>query len=182
MTQSKGACVNSYENYYFDWLIGYVPSWSKSHRMLLRKLYDTPFRVTMLMDENRVGDGLALRNRFDTTGNRLLLARPCRVLEVMLAMAVRFEEEYIPHYEDEAPIERWFTPMIFALGLQSQNDNVFDPFVVERALRCLLDHGYSPEGKGGLFYVPGTEMDMRYLELWQQMLIWMEANEGGLKQ
>ena len=121
------------EKMYYDWLVTYHIAYLSNYQTLLRALYDTPFRVTILMDENRVGDGLDMRNRFayqqglgQQDRELLRQGRPCSVLEVMIGLAQRFDEEYMTQYSNEDPIGLLVRPMIESLGLQGYDDQHFD--------------------------------------------------------
>lgn len=177
----KGWTEDELEQRYYEWLISLVPAWNGRYQLLLRNLYETPFRVTILMDENRVGDGLSLRSRFIWMNQRsnlelvtLKSRRPCSVLEVMIGLAQRFNEEYMTQYNDEDPVGLWFGPMIRNLGLEKMDDQHFNPIEVHHVLRTFLDRDYSPDGRGSLFYIPGITQDMRQMEIWRQMMLWNE--------
>ena len=171
------------EQRYYEWLVTqHIIGW-ESYSILLRALYETPFRVLMLMDENRVGDGLGLRSRFSyynglNNDERALLrnCRPCSVLEIMISLALRFEEEYMTQYACDDPIGAWFWPMINSLGFANYDDCHFDRFGYSNIIENFLNRTYSPDGRGSMFYIPGTTTDMRQIEIWQQMMMF---NKGG---
>lgn len=185
----KGWTADELERQYYIWLTNWIPGWRTTHSLLMRKLYETAFRVTLMMDENRVGDGLALRTRFIyETGmssierDVLKVRRPCSILEVMIALALRFEEEYMTGYEDEDPVGKWFAPMLDSLGLTIDSDGVFEKDLqrVNLVLMIFLDRAYAPDGRGGLFYISGATEDMREIEIWRQMMMWnAHMNNGG---
>lgn len=177
----KGWNASELEQRYYEWLVSRIPGWCTRYSILVRMLYETPFRVTLLMDENRVGDGLGMRARFVYEMNLgsaerdiLKQQRPCSVLEVMLGLAQRFVEEYVTQYTDEDPIGPWFSLMIRSLGLICYDDQHFDLYGYDRILQLFLDRAYSPDGRGSLFYIPGVQMDMRQIEIWRQMMMWNE--------
>ena len=175
----KGWTINTLEQWYYDWLTGFIPEWRNRYSVLLRRLYDIPFRVTLLMDENRVGDGLSMRSRYIYFAHMgaeerdiLRQQRPCSVLEVMIGLAQRFDEEYMTNYSDEYPIQTWFGHMIESLGLSAYDDKHFDLYGFDIIMRNFLDRTYSPDGRGSLFYIPGEKDDMRRIEIWQQLMKW----------
>ena len=188
MTMQEMGCNSAHEleQRYYEWLMTkLLPNLWIRYTILLRSLYETPFRVSLLMDENRVGDGLGMRGRFVYQNNLsaverdiLKRQRPCSVLEVMIGLAQRFEEEYMTQYTDESPIETWFIPMINSLGLRNYDDQHFDLYGFDRTMKNLLDRTYFPDGRGSFFYIPGTETDMRQVEIWQQMMMW-NIQKGG---
>jgi len=166
---------------YYSWLVGMIPNLNRNYSRLLRLLHEIPFRVVLLMDENRVSDGLALRARFAMQKNldscvreMLKTAFPCSVLEVMVALSVRLEEDYMTEYGEDNPIGRWLGPMIDSLGLTLWTDRHFEERTARIQIGTFLDRAYLPDGQGGLFYVPGAQVDMRKIELWQQMMMWVE--------
>lgn len=187
----KGWTADELERHYYIWLTDWIPEWRTTHSRLIQKLYETAFRVTLMMDENRVGDGLALRTRFVYENNMssierdvLKARRPCSILEVMIALALRFEEEYMTVYEDENPVSKWFGPMLEHLGLVADGDGVYEKDIqmVNLKLKIFLDRAYAPDGRGGLFYIPGIPDDMRGIEIWRQMMMWnmyINNREGG---
>lgn len=177
----KGWTADELEQQYYIWLTNWVARWRMTHSMLLAKLYDTPFRVTLTMDENRVGDGLALRTRFiydsgltSTERDMLKICRPCSILEIMIALILRFEEEYAVNEQDEDPINARFGYMLNSLGLAADDDTTYmgDQNRVNLILLVFLDRAYHADGRGGLFYIPGAREDMRQIELWRQIMIW----------
>ena len=182
----KGWTADELEQQYYIWLTNWISGWRMSHGMLLAKLYDTPFRVTVLMDENRVGDGLALRTRFAYDSNMgiverdmLKSRRPCSILEIMIALILRFEEEYATTEQEEDPIGTRFGYMLDSMGLLLDNDTVFegDQNRINLILLLFLDRAYHQNGRGGLFYIPGVPEDMRQIELWRQMMIWEQYRQ-----
>lgn len=181
MTFGARWTADELEDRYYEWLIAQIPEWGR-YSVLLRSLYETPFRVILLMDENRVGDGLGMRNRYAYLCNLnayerdiLKQSRPCSVLEIMIGLAQRFEEEYMTLYSDEDPIGKWFWPMINSLGLTYYDDANFDRFGYSQIMETFLNRAYSPDGRGSLFYIPGSNTDMRQVEIWQQMMMFYEG-------
>ena len=107
------------EEAYYAWLTDMIPSLRTIYSRLIWKLFDTPFAPTLAMDLNRLGDGLTLRDRFiwERKGSEddrewLRKHRPCSVLELMIALALRCEEEYMTGYTDLDPVGQWFSPML----------------------------------------------------------------------
>lgn len=165
---------------YFVWLcelVGNRPEYS----MLLRELFNTPFFVVLPMDENRVDDGLSLRYRYSiarglSAQDRLNLKRlhPCSILEVMVSLAVRSEEEYMRAGEDNTT-GKWFWYMVSSLGLQGMIDVVYDSSIVQEVLRKMMVRDYSPDGAGSLFYIPGCKEDLRVIEIWYQCMTFLNS-------
>lgn len=186
----KGWTESELEQQYYIWLTNWIPGWRNRYSKLLRRLYETAFRVTLMMDENRVGDGLALRTRFVSEmglglreRDALRMIRPCSVLEVMIALLLRYLEEYqagIAAQEGD-PMSEGFGVMLDSTGLILDDDRVFDRDSnrVNLILMLLLDRAYRPDGRGGLFYIPGMldGEDMTQIEIWRQMMMWHTYNK-----
>src|SRR5574344_1495256 len=94
---------NELINDYFGWMCQLVCNEKHprgpSYRKLLSHLHMTPFVYAIEMDGNRAEDGVGLRYRFGYEqhyDDRLISAyldnRPCSVLEMMVALAVRCED------------------------------------------------------------------------------------------
>lgn len=165
--------ASRYEKKYFEWLCNLVyDNNSKiSYSRLLRCLHDREFTWTMPMDENRALDGIALRNKFlDLYPYADIdLDRPCSFLEMMVALADRCEEHIMSDDRYGNRTGEWFWNMILSLGLTRMFDEDFDRHRVDEVLFIFESRQYSPDGKGSLFTVDSTDVDMRNLEIWYQM-------------
>lgn len=169
---------------YFEWMYDLVWKGDKhskhtSFRKLMSCLYETRFRWSIRMDENRAVDGTGLRYRFIRVhgyDDDLIeyLDGPCSVLEMMVALAVRCEESIMddPLYGDRTG--HWFRKMIVNLGLGSMTDIQFDRHFVEDTINRFLDREYAPNGQGGLFTVKNPPRDMRDVEIWYQMCWYLD--------
>lgn len=135
------------------------------------------FTYMLPMDGNRYEDGIALRYRFgrgiglsDAEIANDLDYLPCSVLEMMIALAIRCEEDYMsdPSYGDRSYV--WFNDMLSNLDLYWMTDEHFrQPYVVDRVYR-FLNRKYDQNGKGGLFVVDRPGVDMRREEIWKQAM------------
>ena len=164
---------------YFDWMTRLVcknhPLGQKSWRKLFDYLYRTEFTYILDLDENRACDGIELRYRFgyehSYSGEEIQLAqKPCSIFEMMVALAVRCEENIMadPAYGDRTG--EWFFGMIKSLGLDQMSDDCFDRDYVKAVVSHFLDRTYEPDGRGGLFTVNDPRIDMRKTEIWYQMM------------
>ncbi len=90
-------------NRYFGWMCQLVDCGKghrrPSYRRLLSCLYDVEFTYIIRMDANRAEDGMDLRYRFGyefgyerSKITESLDKRPCTVLEMLIALAMRCEE------------------------------------------------------------------------------------------
>lgn len=171
---------NNINNRYFEWLSKIVCGrrYSKqiSYRKLFKYLYDTDFRYSISMDANRAEDGLDLREKFSREeDDELYLDKPCSVLEMMIALSLRCEQEYMddPIFGDRTG--QWFWEMIVNLGLGSMIDDRFDIDYVEKTVNTFLDRDYSPDGEGGLFRIKDCDDDLRDVEIWYQFCWYLDS-------
>lgn len=177
---------------YFLWLCNVVDADDPEEGYLgiLRRLYDTEFSEDTAKlipnDDNRIADGISLRGKFcrkyRIKGCELLDRKPCSILEMMIALAMRIEESFGYSHCDV-----WFWEMMENLGLQGMTDDVyFDQRrqqEVNEILRNLRMRKYSKDGFGGLFPVSKTScdrskmsFDQRKMEIWDQMNNYLVEN------
>lgn len=168
---------NELTNAYFAWMYQLVfPDRNDiSYRRLLMYLNNVTFYPVLDMDENRVQDGEDLRYRFgyenrhiDPGIGTLLDCRPCSVLEMMVALALRIEESIMADPQMGNRIPHWFFEMLRSLGLDDMTDEMFDRRRVTNIIRNFLERKYAADGKGGLFTIPDSVRDMRNAEIWYQ--------------
>lgn len=169
---------------YFEWMYSIVGDEgdASSHRTLLRCLHAIEFAYSLAMDENRYEDGIALRYRFgrergygvdlisEKMGNR-----PCSVLEMMIALALRCEDDIMSDPDKGDRTGQWFWAMIVNLGLGGETDANFRESRVAARVDRFLRRNYEPDGEGGLFRVEGCDQDMRGVEIWYQMHKYLES-------
>lgn len=171
-------------NEYFEWLTSLVCSgrYSKdiSYKKLLTYLNKIEFVYPIHKDANREADGKSLRYRFAITASdcrdaELYLDGPCSVLEMLVALALRCEETIMddPKYGNRT--DQWFWGMITNLGLGSMRDSIFDEDFVYECVSIFLKRKYSPDGKGGLFTIRRCEYDLRELEIWDQLCLYLDT-------
>lgn len=172
---------------YFEWLFKLVCTnrfmKRTSFRKLLIHLYDTEFRWVIPKDQNRAHDGLDLRRRFiliqgyEDSYDLVMSALdgPCSILEMMIALAIRCEEDVMddPHLGDRTA--QWFWGMITNLGLGSMIDEWYEEEAVDDILERFLDREYEPNGRGGLFTVRHCDQDLRTVEIWYQLCWYLDT-------
>lgn len=162
---------------YFDWMCQLVCSAETNpYQRLLRHLHNIEFTYILEMDGNRAADGEDLRYRFGYEMNydRRMIAsylddRPCSVLEMMVALAFRCEEDIMANPDKGDRTGVWFWTMIESLGLSEMTDYQFDAIFVDSVIKCFLERKYQQNGKGGLFTVNRRGRDLRNVEIWYQM-------------
>lgn len=169
---------------YFHWLCSFVEldqrpdsndfSWAHCFRLL----YNTEYTWVNERDENRACDGLALRWRFILDNPEYeqyiyILDGPCNVLEMMVALAVRCEEQIMddPAYGNRTYY--WFFSMIRSLGMSGNYNAGFNRRLCRKCLDRWMNGEYEPDGKGGLFTLKDPPCDLREVEIWVQLNWWL---------
>lgn len=174
-------------NEYFGWmcqLIDYdVENTPIHYQKLLNYLYSIEFTYTIRMDANRADDGVQLRYRFGYDNDipkyyieKELDNRPCSVLEMMVALSLKCEEHIMsdPDIGDRTGL--WFWEMIKNLGLKNMTDDNWDLQYADIVILRFLTRSYEPNGKNGLFTLNHCEHDLREVEIWYQMMWYLNEN------
>lgn len=175
---------------YYDWLLtkcGYNYEWFSN---LLQTLHSTAFRYVLPIDANRAEDGRNLRYLFATeivqkSQKRHIntvreaekiekeLTGECSILELLVALSIRCED-IMDNTEIGDRTTEWFWRMISNLGLSGMTNDKFDEAYVHDVLERFMNREYGPDGEGGLFYVRSARYDMRSVDIWTQMLWYID--------
>lgn len=167
-------------NKYFNWMCELICDerypMMKSHQQLLHHLHNREFTYTIEFDSNRAEDGVYLRYRYvcehhnhNASVVQECLDGPCSVLEMLIALALRCEEDMMDDIDQGNRTGKWFWNMISNLGLMSMDDTRFSTRRVDAIVDRFLNREYEPDGKGGLFTIPNSRHDLRTVEIWHQM-------------
>jgi hypothetical protein len=162
--------------------------------VLCRRLFDTEFKWFILNDDNRAEDGLWLRDRYPVNLQDVY-QEPCNMLEMLIALAERFEE--IVHKEDQSDcVAKYFWEMMENCGLARYSDTWFsenledykrisgkipgetgwDTCLIDRLIDRIVNREYSRLGNGGLFPLRNSKKDQRKVELWYQLAEYINEN------
>lgn len=174
---------------YFDWLCELVCKNRYDRDMtyykLLEHLHETRFSFRLLGDSDRAHDGMALRHRFALIREELYdheydyiiecLYGPCSVLEMMIALAIRCEEEYMTDTKYGDRTAQWFWRMIVNLGLGSMTDNLYQSKTVEDIIDSFLNRDFEPDGRGGLFTIKNCARDLRRVDIWTSLMWYLDT-------
>lgn len=174
--------LNTIKEDYFEWMCSLVCDTRRKRERyggLLRLLHNIEFTYSIPMDENRASDGEGLRLRFsriqDYDDVPACLYGPCSVLEMMVALAVRCEEQIMDDPDAGNRTSEWFFEMIHNLGLSSMTNDSFDRYFVYNNIDRFLNREYQPDGSGGLFTIKNCKYDLRDVEIWYQMCWYLDS-------
>lgn len=158
---------------YFEWMYDIVCASrytnSNSYRKLLQYLHDVEFTYIVKRDADRFYDGINLRQRF---GQKI--DGPCSVLEMMVALSIRCEETIMVDPKIGDRTAQWFWQMIVNLGLGGETDSRFDEEYVSNVVDKFLHRNYQRDGHGGLFSVKRCRYDLRDVDIWTQMMWYLD--------
>ena len=177
--------LSNNEQEYFDWMFNIVCSGrytdEHSFRKLLSYLYEIEFTYIIPRDADRAEDGVDLRYRFAYINNLDIddvlnsIVGPCSIFEMILALAIRCEESIMDDPSVGDRTGQWFWKMITNLGLGGMTDQKFDKDYVDDVILTFLNREYKPNGDGGLFKIKNCEYDLRDVEIWTQMLYFLDS-------
>ena len=168
---------------YYKWLRSIVDKHIRdiSYGYLLDALYHSVYDPALPMDSNRAGDGLGLRYRFSDLKRyryedvEAALPETCSMLEMMIALALRCEETIMDNPQKGNRTKQWFWQMVASLGLSSMTDDNDDRRYVRLILNQFMRNDYEPDGHGGLFTIHGSKDDLRNVEIWVQLLWYLDT-------
>lgn len=162
---------------YFDWLYSLACDGREDLKFICALLHGIEFIYVIPMDDNRYADGISLRYRFgydndipDAAIASELDTKPCSVFEMMVALALRMEEDVMATAkEDRTSI--WFMQMLESLDLIDMTDDRFDENEARYIIDRFLNREYRRDGAGGLFTIKNRpDKDLRDVEIWYQAM------------
>ena len=162
---------------YFDWLYSLAMGKDENYIVLCEFLDSIDFEYVNPMDSNRYEDGVTMRYRFayDKSLPRAAIAgeidnKQCSIFEMMVALAVRIEEDVMEDSSHEDRTSLWFKDMLKSLTLDDMTNRNFDRDRAEKVIDAFLLRRYQQNGRGGLFTVNDAPGDMRRAEIWYQAM------------
>lgn len=180
---------NTITTEYFEWLVDCVCTESfKPNKGRYRKLFEHlhamefEYMEDIPMDENRMIDGIDCRWHFAYQTDRKHLFNeierylngPCTVLEMMVALSEK-AQNMIGDLERWSAAH-WFWIMIDSLDLINMTNANYEPDWVDGCVEVFLDREYGWHGDGGLFIIKEPPTDMRFIEIWQQLNLYIREN------
>lgn len=166
---------------YYHWMVRLVnndrPRRDERYYELYHYLNSVDFTYSLPMDGNRECDGINLRYRFgyEKGISAPIIAseldiRPCSVLEMMIALCMRCEEQIMTNPDIGNRLGEWFWNMVDSLGLMQMSDDRFDETYTKKTVNKFLQRRYRHDGGGGLFTIKYPPRDLRTVDIWYQMM------------
>lgn len=168
---------------YFVWLTELIDLNSDEHEvysMLIKDLHRKTFYPITDGDRNRADDGVKLRELYcdestcDGFNYKHFNDDPCSLLEMLIGLAKRIND-----YILEMSVPYWFWLMIANLGLDIlTDDEMLDGgwSVLDAVCDRLINKTYNRNGRGGLFPLPNLRKNVRKLDIWEQMNLYINYN------
>lgn len=173
---------NEIKNQYFNWLIELVlPNEIDriNYHELLKTLYFYEYVPSMDRDINRIADAYELRKTFSFKCNFPFdyivtdLNEQCSMLEMMVALSNRIEDTIMFDPEYGNRIDVWFKEMLSSMLLIEQTNSNYDAEWINYRIKIFNNRQYEVNGQGSLFTVSNPNVDMRDLEIWYQMQLYL---------
>lgn len=169
---------------YFDYLYSLVME-DDRYTVLCEFLDNVEFKYSLPMDSNRYEDGISLRYRFaydksipEAVVSRELDNKECSVFEMMVALAIRMEDDIMCGTQFGDRTTLWFQEMLHSLTLDDMINQNFDEERATKVIDAFLLRRYQPNGRGGLFIVNDRpETDLRRVEIWYQAMWYLNSIE-----
>ena len=178
---------SSIKEEYDNWIIGLTTDWCSNYGhygRLMEFLHSIPFYSTVQipLDRNRGADGKDLRLRFTESSKEYnynhaylyLMDFDATMLEVMAALAIKCEENIMHEIDLGDRSYEWFYGMLCSSGLYACYDENFDENLAYQIVDRILERKYSKNGEGGLFTLSNPPKDLRKVEIWYQLLWYLD--------
>lgn len=170
---------------YYEWLCSFTKTkvnrqvkLIKTYEKLLEILHYHEFISLVPHDENRIEDGLSLRWRFSNEkGVKYNPTDRCSILEMLVALSLRCEEQIMDDPEIGNRTSHWFWLMVRNMGLFKYSDDKFKSNttkIIEEKIDKFVNREYNQDGKGGLFIIDNCKYDLRKVEIWYQMCWYLD--------
>lgn len=147
---------------------------------MLKLLHSIPFRYMIKMDRNRVANAVYYRNQWmsdhsvvlDVPDN-FIMDGSCSILELLFTFALKIDREYTSEDFIDHP-EIFFWEFIENLNLNRQLNSNFDEKYVRGVIDTFITRSYEADGRhGNIFIINDPDYDLRELQLWDQMQIYL---------
>lgn len=169
-------------DHYGYWLIDRVGFKKKRYEDLVFELHTIPFSFCIASDESRVADGLELRDEYYLEMDYIspiFKDEKCSVLEVLVALAIRIECEYIGDPREEHP-EQIFWEMVGNLFNIEQNwrlcTSEIDRDFIHKKVDIWIKRRFNYDGSGSIFPLKNPDCDQADVNIWGQMNRYLMEN------
>ena len=180
---------------YFNWLTSLVdrPPNGKKYSNLFGCLHKYAFKAINIFDKNRQNDAIELRkvycnsmyykiHVFSDYPETTLLHDDnlnfCTFLELLICLSKRMEFEMTSDSSMDYSMNRWFWELISNIGFTKFDDEHWDEFNSEdeiaKQIVLINEREYQDNGYGGLFPINEPPYIMRKLQLWYQMMKYLQ--------
>lgn len=166
-----------YGNYLID---TYLRKEKSRYGKLFERLHQIKFYTRIARDRNRMADGEDLRADYcETMHDERSISRLkdhwCSVLEMMLGLSIRVDNELIGDPSVEHP-EAFLMQMVHNLGLLKFRKKGFPMDDVRPIIERWLDRDFDYSGEGSPFPLKNADRDQRNVEIWDQMNAYVYEN------
>ena len=165
---------------YFEYLVDYICD--KRHKRssylpVLDLLHGIPFVVVVEMDDQRMSDGLYLRERYLQKIDKydqldIFEEDKASVLEVLIGIAQRLEFQVGDGMIGDHTAEK-FWELLANLDIEKYDSRRYFPLEIKEKVRNWMLRKYDFYGNGSIFPVKRCEKDMRELQIWDQMSVYV---------
>lgn len=170
---------------YLKWLYDSVFEEDDHYIHLANILHSIPFIYILEWDENMGCHGIELRYRFmyingmyDQNYEDIFDDDPCSVFEMLVALAIRIEDQFMDNLEDYR-VPEWFKLMLKNIGLEPYNDSYFNNWSFDYEVKGIVDNflyrRFDPDGHGSIF-TTNRDVDMRDIDFWKQTTWYLTDN------
>lgn len=151
--------------------------------LLLDILFNIPFKSHIDMDNNRIEDAYYMRKEylsddiFRRIDGSIIKDRYISVFEVLFALSKRMENDILcdPMEEIDHSADHFWL-FLRNLGVEKYSNGRINEAEIRYKVEKWVNRDYEKDGTGSIFPVKGSKIDMRKVEIWQQMSIYIMEN------
>lgn len=172
---------------YLRWLYSHVSPLSvknpaRTYWSFVKQLFQKEFIWFVPNDDNRIEDGLALRDEFlddaELDPDGLWIQLRCSMLEMMIGLSRRLSFMIGGEPRDE------FWRLVTHLEVTNCSDRDYEmvpdlQLDIDEILDRVIWRTYNYDGSGGLFPLSEPPKDQRKTEIWLQLNYWVDEFEEG---
>lgn len=153
---------------YFDWLCSMIEARKGSSSAKIAKvLFALPYKAIVHLDENRVEDGVTLRNEyaFEAALDEVPDWGECTFLEMLIALSERMGMQI------DMNTATCFWHIMKNLGFRKFSDP--DPVKLREAVNRVVTRTFESDGSGGLFPLKEEAPNQREEHIYRQMQLYI---------